>query len=153
MQRNEENMTDNKFIELTKAAVRDYANTHYDPTDEKKITEDDVYIVWYCKTLQNWKALASTNLPDGMYYEITLNGDKNEYYLDAYKKFENKRIQLVKEDNRCSANKTSLCTHKVFDANDVFCSYCGSLTTYALEKENLRHEENSATINPHFKLQ
>lgn len=53
---------------------------------------DEVYIVWFSKTLQNWKALVSTTLPDGMYYEVTYNGDKNETYLDAYKKFENVRI-------------------------------------------------------------
>ena len=47
------------------------------------------YIVWKCKTLQNWKSLISTDLHDGMYYEVTYNGDKQEWYLDAYKKFEN----------------------------------------------------------------
>lgn len=51
-------------------------------------------MVWYCKTLQNHKALLSTKVADGMYYEMTLNGDKNEVYLDAYKKQENKRITL-----------------------------------------------------------
>lgn len=33
--------------------------------------------------------LASTSLPDGMYYEVTFNKDKGEIYLDAYKKFDN----------------------------------------------------------------
>ena len=41
------------------------------------------------KVLQNWKFLISTSIPDGMYYEVTYNGDKKEWYLDAYKKFEN----------------------------------------------------------------
>ena len=61
------------------------------------IGSDDVYIGWYCKALQNWKALASTTLSDGMYYELTLNGDKEELYLDAYKKFENRKIELSEE--------------------------------------------------------
>lgn len=87
-------MTEVKFFELVKTLVRDYTNEHLDATDKKEITTDDVYVVWYCKTLQNWKALASTTLFDGMYYEITLNGDKNEVYLDAYKKFQNKRVPL-----------------------------------------------------------
>lgn len=90
-------MTDVKFIERVKNAVRDYTNEHLDVTDGKQITSDDVYIVWYCKTLQNWKALASTTLFDGMYYELTVNGDKNDMYLDAYKKFENRTIHLEKE--------------------------------------------------------
>lgn len=39
--------------------------------------------------MQNWKYLLASTLPDGMYYELTYNGDKKEWYLDAYKKFEN----------------------------------------------------------------
>ena len=46
------------------------------------------------KTLQNNKVLASTTLFDGMYYELTYNGDKKEVYLDAYKKFENRCIKI-----------------------------------------------------------
>lgn len=80
----------NKCIEL----VKDYTNDHLYRPDNKTITENDVYIVWECKTLQNNKALLSTTLYDGMYYEITYNGDKNELYFDAYKKLENKCIKL-----------------------------------------------------------
>lgn len=52
-----------------------------------------MYIVWFCKTLQNFKVLLSTTLPDGMYYEVTFDGDKNKYYLDAYKKWKNISIK------------------------------------------------------------
>lgn len=48
-----------------------------------------IYIVWKCKTLQNWKYLISTSMLDGMYYELTYNGDKNEWYLDVYNKLKN----------------------------------------------------------------
>lgn len=72
-----------------KELVVNYFNDHVDKTDKKTITEDDVFIVWFCKTLQNWKVLVSTTISDGMYYEVTHNGDKNETYLDAYKKWEN----------------------------------------------------------------
>ena len=54
--------------------------------------EFETYIVWKCKALQNWKYLISTSLADGMYYELTYNGDKKEWYLDAYKKFENRVV-------------------------------------------------------------
>ena len=83
-----------EFITKAKEIVKNYANAHIDKTDNVIIDTDDVYIVWFCKTLQNWKALVSTTLPDGMYYEVTCNGDKNEVYLDAYKKFENRCIKL-----------------------------------------------------------
>ena len=47
-----------------------------------------------CKTIQNNKAMLSTTVPDGMYYEVTYNGDKGEMYLDAYKKWKNVCIKL-----------------------------------------------------------
>ena len=56
-----------------------------------QITTDNVFIVWFCKTLHHAKALVSTTLLDGMYYEVTFNGLTNEVYLDAYKKFETVR--------------------------------------------------------------
>ena len=88
-------MTDIKFIEIVKQTIADYFNKRKDATDKNgDITPADVFIVWQCKALQNWKALASTTVSDGMYYEVTLNGDKNELYLDAYKKWENRRIAL-----------------------------------------------------------
>ncbi len=80
--------------ELARKIVMDYANDHLDKSDNIQIGMNDVYVVWFCKTLQNWKALLSTTLPDGMYYEVTYDGDKHEAYLDAYKKFENKCIEL-----------------------------------------------------------
>lgn len=42
--------------------------------------------------LQNWKALVSTTVSDGMYYELTHNGDKGETYVDVYKKWDSKCI-------------------------------------------------------------
>jgi hypothetical protein len=75
--------------EKARQIVVDYFNSHVDKTDGVQISVDDVFVVWFCKTLQNWKALLSTNVPDGVYYEITHNGDKNETYVDVYKKWEN----------------------------------------------------------------
>lgn len=82
-------MGSQEFIEWAKITVLAYALSHTDPTDGVQLSDDDVFIVWYCKTLQNHKALLSTTLRDGMYYEFTYNGDKDEAYLDAYKKWEN----------------------------------------------------------------
>ena len=48
--------------------------------------KEDIYVVWISKVLQNNKALLSTTYPDTRYYEITYNGDRNEFYFDAYVK-------------------------------------------------------------------
>lgn len=89
-------MNFNDFISKARELVADYTNKHTDYTDgpSRLITNEDVYVVWSCKTLQNAKALLSTPLPDDMYYEVTLNGDKNEIYFDAYKKFHNMRVEV-----------------------------------------------------------
>lgn len=81
--------TEKQWLDYCKEIVAEYANKHLDKTDGKQITTEDVFCVWHCKALQNWKALLSTTLFDGMYYEITHNGDKGETYVDAYKKWEN----------------------------------------------------------------
>lgn len=73
-----------------KVIVINYIQDHLDKSDPD--AEFQVFTVWKAKILQNWKYLISSTLPDGMYYELTYNGDKQEWYLDAYKKFENRRI-------------------------------------------------------------
>lgn len=82
-------MGNDTFFDLCKREVVEYFNQHADKTDHKKITEDDVFIVWVCKILQNNKALVSTTIPDGMYYEVTYDGDKQQAYVDVYKKWQN----------------------------------------------------------------
>ena len=90
-------MGTDEFLKICKEIVREYTNEHLDKSDNVQITTEEVFVVWNCKTLQNNKALLSTTLFDGMYYEITHNGDKKEIYVDAYKKFENRCIKLEGE--------------------------------------------------------
>jgi hypothetical protein len=79
-------MTNEAMMNRAKQLVVDYFNAHVDVTDGKKLTLEDVFIVWFSK------ALVSTTVSDGMYYEITHNGDNGETYLDVYKKWDNQCI-------------------------------------------------------------
>ena len=90
-------MINDEMLDLCKKVVVDYFNENVEKTDGLKKNKDNVFIVWFSKTLQNFKALVSTTVSDGMYYEITYNGDKKELYLDAYKKWENKCIKIEEE--------------------------------------------------------
>lgn len=88
------------FLNIVKKAVQNYHNEKVAEQGGKggtAITENDVYIVWACKILQNNKALAATRLPDDMYYEVTYNGLTSECYLDAYKKEKNTVFYISKD--------------------------------------------------------
>ena len=85
-------MNERDFLDWCKDEICKYTNKHLDITDNKKKKKNDVFVVWCCKTLQNNKALLSTTLLDGMYYECTYNGDKEEMYVDAYKKWDNYKV-------------------------------------------------------------
>lgn len=92
-------MDNKKFIDMCKTEVCKYHNDNVDTLKGENdfIEAKDVYVVWLVKVLQNNKALLSTNLQDGMYYELTYNGDKKELYVDAYKKEENKLVKLEED--------------------------------------------------------
>ena len=65
-------------------------NGEADTPQTPPIVLSNVFIVWSCKTLQNYKCLASTNVNgDGIYAEYTYNGDKQELYEDVYGKLTN----------------------------------------------------------------
>ena len=83
-----------KMISTAIDAVVEYYNT----TDELNgnysyITKDDVCVVWFCKTLQNYKVMLATPLLTDEFYEFTYNGDRKEAYLDVYSKMDNKVIK------------------------------------------------------------
>ena len=73
-------MNNNIFLEKAKKCVEQTTN---------EVLTEEMYIVWFCKTLQNWKALVSTDVINGVYWEVTHNGDKNETYVDTYTKSSN----------------------------------------------------------------
>ncbi len=55
-----------------------------------EINLGNVFVVWSCKTLQNYKCLVSTTVPgDEIYAEYTFDGDKGELYEDIYRKVKN----------------------------------------------------------------
>ena len=49
-------------------------------------------------------------------------------------------IELRKIPNACPANKTALCKDVRLADDDLFCPYCGSKTTYAIEKEEQKKD-------------
>ncbi|MCW6702145.1 DUF6275 family protein [Anaerococcus sp. NML200537] len=77
-----------KFQKACKEWLIKYYKDHYN----KVIGIEDVFVVWSCKTLQNNKILISTTINDGVYVEVTYNGDNKEAYFDIYTKVRNIRV-------------------------------------------------------------
>lgn len=90
-------MKNNEFIDLCVSKLVEYVNSNLDKSDDLiNITKDCVFVVWSCKTLQNNKALLSTTLSDGMYYEFTYNVIKKNYILMLTKNGKISAIRLIK---------------------------------------------------------
>ena len=89
-------MSDAFLNKAKRLAAEDY-NKH---NAGRTITTEHVYVVWFSKTLGNWKALVSTDVLPGLYWEITHNGAKQETYVDLYSKVTNTVIpDSMKEAN------------------------------------------------------
>lgn len=69
-----------KAINLARNVL--FNKCHY---GSEKITMDKMFIVWFCKTLQNWKALVGGR-DISEYIEVTYDGDKHRAYVDVYAK-------------------------------------------------------------------
>ena len=83
-----------EFQEIAKRTVFEMVHEGLDPTDNVKLTMDDVYVTWFGFILGNMKALVSTSLPDGKYYEVTYNNEKKEIYIDCYVKIKQKVVTV-----------------------------------------------------------
>lgn len=84
------------FLSICKKKLVEWYNGAFDNMSvyvQEKIDLSQVYVVWSCKTLQNYKALLSTSVSgDGIYVEFTYNGDKQELYMDVYHKIVNQKF-------------------------------------------------------------
>lgn len=72
------------------ARAKEIVRKYVTPRQSSSTLAFEVYVIWFTKTLQNWKAVLGTTIPgDIQIYEVTYNGDKREAYLDVYEKTEN----------------------------------------------------------------
>lgn len=78
-------MDNKQFLKQAKGEIKQLLNALAITVDD-----NDIFVVWYAKTLQNHKALLSSTVSDH-YFECTYNGDKNKMYVDVYRK----QMQMV----------------------------------------------------------
>lgn len=82
-------MTNQGFIDYAKFEAQQWL--WHEKVDG--ISTDDIFVVWYAKTLQNHKALLGTRFAN-YYFECTYNGDKEEMYVDVYDKVQNVCVKV-----------------------------------------------------------
>lgn len=81
-----------KFLDRARQVVVDNYNAYHNTNKTPPLTMELVYVVWFAKTLENWKAIVSSSVVKGMLYEVTYNGSRSEIYVDVYKKINNVKI-------------------------------------------------------------
>lgn len=83
------------FIDKALELVSEHFNKSQTDFVKDRVTHlkpSHFYIVWFSKTLGNWKALVSTDAMNGLYYEVTYDGNRRQTYLDVYVKMSNVTI-------------------------------------------------------------
>ncbi len=90
---NSTKLSSEEFIEFCKRMIR---NSYKEFYGGSPVTTDDIFMVWYCKTLQNHKALFGATGRYGEYFEATYDGDNNKIYIDVYKKDKNLTFEPVR---------------------------------------------------------
>lgn len=79
-------LSSEEFISFSKRMIQRYYTELFGAST---VSSDEIFLVWYCKTLQNHKALLGVTGRYDEYFETTYDGDKNKVYLDIYKKGKN----------------------------------------------------------------
>ena len=84
-------MGNQEFASRATSVVRNWYNKHV------TMPPTEIYVVWMAKVLQNNKAMISSNLSDGRYFEVTWDGGRECFYLDVYSKVENQALNIEGE--------------------------------------------------------
>lgn len=89
-------MNNQEFINFAKFKVQQWL--WHNAYNMDGISTDDIFVVWYAKTLQNHKVLLGTRFAN-YYFECTYNGDKEEMYMDVYDKVQNVCVKVIVNHN------------------------------------------------------
>ena len=84
-------MGNQEFESRATSIVRNWYNAHV------QMTPNEIYVVWMVKVLRNNKAMLSSNHSDGRYFEVTWDGERENFYLDVYSRVENQALDIEGE--------------------------------------------------------
>ena len=81
-------MNSYEFEVIAKNEVIKELKEYYD--EDVKI--QNLHLVWFSKSLKNFKCIVIDLRPNNRLYECTYNGDKKEMYVDIYDKQHNTKV-------------------------------------------------------------
>lgn len=83
-----------RFLKMAKQVVVDNYNNTKNSKTAPDLTLNTVFIIWYAKVLNNWKAIVGSPIARGMLWEVSFNGHRNQAYIDIYKKLANAKVDV-----------------------------------------------------------
>ena len=83
-----------EFPEVAKDLVYEQACSLGVQDEHPTFSRDEVYVVWFAYVLGAWKAVCSTSLPDGRYYEVTYHAGRKVAFVDTYVKTHNVEVPV-----------------------------------------------------------
>lgn len=83
------------YPDLAKSIVYEQACSLGVLSEHPTFSVDEVYVVWFAYVLGSWKALCSTSLPDGRYYEVTFSKERDVAFVDTYRKTHNIEVVIA----------------------------------------------------------
>lgn len=89
-----------RFLKLAKKLVVDNYNQTKNSKTAPDLTMNTVFIIWYSKVLNNWKAIVGSPVARGMLWEVSFNGHRNQAYIDIYKKLANAKVDVTTEEKK-----------------------------------------------------
>lgn len=83
-----------RFLMMAKRMAVDNYNKSRDAARSPELTMDAVYIVWFSKTLGNWKAIVASPIIKALIWEIAYNAHRKECYIEVYKKLNSVKVRI-----------------------------------------------------------
>jgi hypothetical protein len=85
-----------RYLQQAKQLVMENYNGHHEDENEPPLRIGDLHIVSFVKTLSTWRAQVGSGVVRGLVWIVTFNGQKNEAYIEVYRKLTNTKVSLRK---------------------------------------------------------
>lgn len=83
-----------EYIKIAKKAVLDNYNESRDEAHAPALTAEDLFLIFYSRTLQNWQVVITSPIARRLLWDVTFNKYRNEVYINVYQKINTVKVSL-----------------------------------------------------------